>query len=834
MLMFRNLSSKKRILPICVCVLVFIAAINNLYHSYVLTESYRYYSTTTTVLQQSTPPPPPPANKAAATAALVVDEDGGVGSQNEMEISNGDYGAFLSRPLTFFNSEIGSISRICPTHSHLVVPRTSNTTASTRSMDMHLDMSLDTRVLNLDINSDYEISLQNLMNNDFKQKNNFLSWHPCWLPPTHEHANKNANINGPMPILVRSWMKHASFKGCSVLLFVSSHIDNGSGIQVLGLKKMSQGTMVWKKLDLTLALRSETSQTQAQCKSFHSPSIIVDDMKKQLIMYIHGHQCKNEGDKTIKQPTLLFVSQDGVSWDLQSDEAPAQKLPYLLQHSFYLTVPVYSKRDGYYYAMAKTQENSVGSACLYRSKSLMGPFEQGPIMARGMRHVDLYLSSPDSMMIYVFFTLIGDMPERIILGSIDVSSGSENWMHWNLLPGPSLLQPEYWYEHGNATAKPSSAGPARTQVRELRDPRFLPDIFPPDASVNSRTGMNTNANTNEKKKKNALSGLLFYSVQGEQGIAMARLSVNLDSLHSTIIAYRNKTNISPHVLKATSLEVPPPVLKQNSNGNGNGNVTTPHAKNPTILITGVGRSGTTSLCTMFQSLHIQVSHDNDVDCGPYPGGDGAVSWYDAFKISDRRYTNVLHIVRDPLKTIASRALKCGHTFMKRTSSFYEDATDLQGPDNTCYKFALKHWVRRNSFVERHASWRERVENLKSGPLPTWNLCMAGHFGSRCPALSEFNKTVNAVPSDLNSGYANGTASKSQTQKHGLKKKKVDMTWDSLLEYVGPENRRYIRIAQEMGRRYGYIIEGEPIDYICRFTMKDGDVDKYWDCFISDD
>ena len=154
------------------------------------------------------------------------------------------------------------------------------------------------------------------------------------------------------------------------------------------------------------------------------------------------------------------------------------------------------------------------------------------------------------------------------------------------------------------------------------------------------------------KSFTSLSGLLFYSVQGEQGIAMARLSVNLDSLHSTIIAYRNKTNISPHVLKSTSLEVLVPVLKLNSTANINGNVTTPHAKIATILITGVGRSGTTSLCTMFQSLHIQLSHDNHIDCGPYPGGDGAVSWYDAFKVSDRRYTNVLHMVRDPLKTIA--------------------------------------------------------------------------------------------------------------------------------------------------------------------------------------
>lgn len=183
-----------------------------------------------------------------------------------------------------------------------------------------------------------------------------------------------------------------------------------------------------------------------------------------------------------------------------------------------------------------------------------------------------------------------------------------------------------------------------------------------------------------------------------------------------------------------------------------------------------------------------------------------------------------------------------HIFWKNITAFYEDTTDLQSSDIICYKFALKHWVRRNSFVERHASWREQVEHLNSGPLPTWNLCMAGHFGSRCPALSEFKKAMNAVPTDLNSGYAKSTATKKQKkekqqpQKNELKKKtkRVDLTWDSLLEYVGTENERYIKIAQEMSRRYGYTIGGERIDYICRFTMKDGDIDKYWDCFISDD
>jgi hypothetical protein len=95
--------------------------------------------------------------------------------------------------------------------------------------------------------------------------------------------------------------------------------------------------------------------------------------------------------------------------------------------------------------------------------------------------------------------MIGDSPERILLGNIEMSDALD-WIDWKLLSGPILLEPEYFYEHGNAQPKPSEAMAGKGVLRELRDPHFLSDqAFPQDS----------------------LNGLLFYTVQGELGIAVA-------------------------------------------------------------------------------------------------------------------------------------------------------------------------------------------------------------------------------------------------------------------------------------------------------------------------
>lgn len=182
-----------------------------------------------------------------------------------------------------------------------------------------------------------------------------------------------------------------------------------------------------------------------------------------------------------------------------------------------------------------------------------------------------------------------------------------------------------------------------------------------------------------------------------------------------------------------------------------------------------------------QKLNINVSHDNDVDCGPYPGDDGAVSWYDAFKDRKRgrRYKHVIHLVRDPLKTINSRIHKCKTRpqiqFLKHEVMDYEKVSE----NETCFSFSIKNWVRRNSFVSLHASWAVKSESFFTESLSVWELCMAASLGPRCPALTTIAPVMESIPFTLNSNYQGAVLSKSNLQNNiTFEQDAIFYSWES--------------------------------------------------------
>jgi hypothetical protein len=107
-----------------------------------------------------------------------------------------------------------------------------------------------------------------------------------------------------------------------------------------------------------------------------------------LHRYVNGHDCV--GHKS-RQPTYVLTSMDGVEWELpplarSSSSAAAstqQENGLIFNDIFYLTAPI-KLNDGWFYAICKTQEDSVGSTILCRSRSLVGPYEHGPLRAKGM------------------------------------------------------------------------------------------------------------------------------------------------------------------------------------------------------------------------------------------------------------------------------------------------------------------------------------------------------------------------------------------------------------------------------------------------------------------
>ena len=118
------------------------------------------------------------------------------------------------------------------------------------------------------------------------------------------------------------------------------------------------------------------------------------------------------------------------------------------------------------------------------------PFRDGPYAAR-IRHVALVKRGTR---LHVFFTAIGDTPERVMLSSLELAG---DWSTWRTSVPIDVLQPETAYECTNLFNKPSEAGDIAIPVRQIRDPFVFEE--------NARA-------------------YLFYSICGEQGIAAAEIT----------------------------------------------------------------------------------------------------------------------------------------------------------------------------------------------------------------------------------------------------------------------------------------------------------------------
>ncbi len=128
---------------------------------------------------------------------------------------------------------------------------------------------------------------------------------------------------------------------------------------------------------------------------------------------------------------------------------------------------------------------------LYRSRDGFSGFETGAVLFNpDMRHSAL-LQRGDTL--WVFWTQVGEAPERILLSSIDLSG---DWRQWKETEPVEVLRPERDWEGADAELVPSVRSTAYGQVNQLRDPA----IFEEDGRV-----------------------YLLYAVAGESGIAIAEV-----------------------------------------------------------------------------------------------------------------------------------------------------------------------------------------------------------------------------------------------------------------------------------------------------------------------
>lgn len=199
-----------------------------------------------------------------------------------------------------------------------------------------------------------------------------------------------------------------------------------------------------------------------------SPDVHVDEATQTIVMYFHGLEGFG------RQVSRVAVSADGIVFTAQ---------PEILGRTYMRAF----NYDGFTYLLAMPGQ-------FYRSREALTGFVEGPrLFNKDMRHSAVLLRGDELL---VFWTQVGDVPERIYLSRIDMS---QPWLEWQASEPMEILRPQHAWEGADAPLEASIRSVAYGHVNQLRDPA----IFEEDGRT-----------------------YLLYAVAGESGIAIAELSFN--------------------------------------------------------------------------------------------------------------------------------------------------------------------------------------------------------------------------------------------------------------------------------------------------------------------
>lgn len=304
------------------------------------------------------------------------------------------------------------------------------------------------------------------------------------------HPSIGDNIQGPTVIKVPAWLENplgnyymyfADHKGDYIRLAYADAITGPWQIHAPGSLQIAQSYFLTEPPQVSDERVSELEaerrvsgvvyahDMRTELTSIHiaSPDVHVDDANRRIIMYYHG--LAGAGS----QHSRVATSTDGINFVAQP-----QNLGRTYMRAF--------QHEGMTYVMSMPGQ-------FYRSSDGFTDFETGPLLFQSnMRHAAL-LKRGDTL--YVFWTRVGDVPESIMVSTIDISG---DWQQWQPVGEQIVLQPEFDWEGANAPLEPSVRSTAYGVVNQLRDPAIYvegDDIY------------------------------LLYAVGGESGIALARVEL---------------------------------------------------------------------------------------------------------------------------------------------------------------------------------------------------------------------------------------------------------------------------------------------------------------------
>jgi hypothetical protein len=301
------------------------------------------------------------------------------------------------------------------------------------------------------------------------------------------------NVNGPTVIRVPDWVERPFGR---YYMYFANHM--GDFIR-LAYANAIEGP--WKIYEPGVLHVRDTSFYRAQpdpketLADFYthvaSPEIYTDGEGKRFVMWVHGWWTSGERWPVQPPAARAWARQHGYGQYTQAAESidgvhftvrPA------ITRTSYLRV---FKRGDAFYGVSRL-------GLVSRAADPLAQFETGPNLfqatryANRVRHVALVVRGDR---LHVFFTGIGDAPERVLVSTVDLTG---EWTAWRASDPIEVLAPSAPYECIDLPNEPSEGGDIDRPARQIRDP-FVFDEHG--------------------------RAFLFYSTCGEQGIAAAEISL---------------------------------------------------------------------------------------------------------------------------------------------------------------------------------------------------------------------------------------------------------------------------------------------------------------------
>jgi len=308
--------------------------------------------------------------------------------------------------------------------------------------------------------------------------------HEGLLPPL-----EGDNINGPTLIKVPDWVMNklgkyylyfAHHKGKYIRLAYADKLEGSWKIYEPGTLKVEDCICKDAPVGTGESVRHQGAETSDDnVQHVASPDIFIDNARKELVLYYH---CPLEYQGKKSQYSLSAVSKDGLRFKADN---------VVLGESYFRVF----RWNDYFYAIGR-------SSAVYRSKDGRTAFEKGPNPFLKVQNPSLLRHSAVKLVgntAWVFYSRVGDEPERILLSKIDLTN---DWNNWTPTPPVTVAEPKEEYEGANLPIEKSKLGLFYGKVRQLRDPYVY-----------------------EENGK----WYLLYSTAGEHGIGIGELKVNKGS-----------------------------------------------------------------------------------------------------------------------------------------------------------------------------------------------------------------------------------------------------------------------------------------------------------------